>query len=76
MAMLMTHKVIAEIAIMAILAKLATIVMGNFSMAIRGIQLKSIKTSQAMLYSYEFGLLFRRYQLLQCKNANSLRPIS
>ena len=45
MAVLMTPMAIAEMANMAILAILATIVMPNvnFSMAIRGIQLKNIK---------------------------------
>ena len=43
MTMLMMHMAIAEIAEMAILAIMATIAManGNFSMVIRGIQLKS-----------------------------------
>ena len=45
MAMLMTLMAIAEMAKMAMLAIMATIVMANvnFSMAIMGIQLKSIK---------------------------------
>ena len=45
MAMLTLSRAIARMAKMAILAIMATIVManGNFSMAIRGIQLKSMK---------------------------------
>ena len=42
MAMLMTHMAIARMAKMAIMAIMVTILManGNFSMAVRGIQLK------------------------------------
>ena len=51
---LMMPLAIAEMAKMAVLAIVATIAMayGNFSMATRGIQLKSTnKTSSVMLYS-------------------------
>ena len=59
MAMLMTPMAIVE------MAKMATIVMAhvNFSIDIRGIQLKSItKISSMMLDSYESDLSFRRYK--------------
>ena len=83
----MTHMAIAEMAKMAILVNMATILManGNFIMAIRGIQLKSIKNSSVMLNLYELDFLFRRYQkfcdfvnftpFLQCKNCDTLKPI-
>ena len=79
----MTHMAIAEMAQIAILAIMATIVMANdtFSMAIRSLQLKSLnKTSSVMLNSYESDFLFRCYQhfcdyviftqFLQCKNGD------
>ena len=87
-AKLMTQITIAKMVKMAISAIMAiiAIAIGNFSMALRGIQLKSInKTSSVMLKSYRSDLLFRGYQkncnfviftpFLQCKNVDSLRPI-
>ena len=54
MAMLITPRAIAKIDKMAILAIKATIVMDNenFSMAIRGIQLKSMKKIVKLCYIY------------------------
>ena len=50
MAMLITPRAIAKMAKMAIFAMMATIVManGNFSMALRGLQLKSMEEKLAL----------------------------
>ena len=83
MVMLTMYKAITKMANRAILAIMATIVMaiGNFSMAMRRIRLKSKKNSLVMLDSYQSDVLFRRYQkicdlvifiaFLQCKNSKS-----
>ena len=64
MVMLTVYKAITKMANRAILAIMATIVMaiGNLSMAMRRIRLKSKKNSLVMLDSYQSDVLFRRYQ--------------
>ena len=65
MAMLMTYMAIAKMAEMAIMAIMVTSVManGNFSMALRSIQLKGIKQPiLVVLNSYQLDLPFRYYQ--------------
>ena len=74
--MLMTPMAIAKMAKMAISTIIATNVMANVNliMAIRGIQLKSIKTSPVMMDSYESNLVILSFfmQVEQCKKGRFL----